>query len=74
MTNGETGFLQIVAENFCLVGLKQKGSPERLPFALRASVDYCALTSTLPPPSGSSEVLVPTRRQITPLLSRIVMA
>ena len=37
-------------------------------------VAYLAFTITLPPPSGSSARLVPTRRQITPLLSRIVIA
>ena len=36
--------------------------------------DYLAFTITLPPPSGSIAVLVPRRRQIRPLLSKMVIA
>ena len=41
---------------------------------LKLTWGYLPLTITFPPPSGTSAVLVPTRRQITPLLSRIVIA
>ena len=35
---------------------------------------YLPFTITFPPPIGSGAVLVPTRRQIDPVLSRIVIA
>jgi hypothetical protein len=73
-----------MAESLSTLG-SQKKSERRLhqlepPSALfmdcdeRSAAGYLPLTDTLPPPSGSSAVFVPTRRQIKPLLSRIVIA